>query len=499
MDKIQKEDQIARITVLAETEFLPATLSFVKEGCARLGITDKATEQLEVAVEEACINVIEHAFDPDEQGSYDVIILRRPGQIVVAVEDQGLPFDFRKFKSGKESGLGVALMKAFADELHFLNLGPRGKRIEIIKNLPSKNTEDYINAKKEGTIDTSCTPVSQDISLTVRLMTPDDAFGLARCFYRCYGYTYSGEQIYFPDRMKERLKNGLQISFLAEAPDGEVVGHSAISKDRRDALIGELGQAITDPRYRKHHILNKLTDCLINYARTSGMYGIYCEAVTLHPYSQQTILSLGGCETALLLGFIPANALFRKIQGEQQQKRQTVIIIYRRVNNEPVRNIYAPSQHQTMVSRIYQRSKLDRNIINVTSLKKQAESAESSQVDVTVKTELSLGFMCVLKYGDDLQDLVKFRLRELCQHRIDCIYIDIPLSNPATPEVCVSLERLGFFFGGVVPETFHGDMLRLQYLNNADVDLENVNLVSDFGKELYDYVIKAGRDAQQLA
>ncbi len=98
MDEIQKEVQLARITVVAEVEFLPAILSFVKEACAKLGIADKAIEQLELAVEEACINVIEHAFDPNEQGSLDVIVLRRPSQIVVAVEDQGLPFDFRKFR-----------------------------------------------------------------------------------------------------------------------------------------------------------------------------------------------------------------------------------------------------------------------------------------------------------------------------------------------------------------------------------------------------------------
>jgi len=38
---------------------------------------------------------------------------------------------------------------------------------------------------------------------------------------------------------------------------------------------------------------------------------------------------------------------------------------------------------------------------------------------------------------------------------------------------------------------YKGDVLRLQYLNNVDIDLEDVTVVSDFGKELYDYVAKA--------
>jgi len=86
---------------------------------------------------------------------------------------------------------------------------------------------------------------------------------------------------------------------------------------------------------------------------------------------------------------------------------------------------------------------------------------------------------------------VKFRLRELCLRRIDCVYIDLPMSHPATPKFCASMEMLGFFFAGVIPEMSEGDVLRLQYLNNVDTDLGSIQIASDFGKELLDYVAKA--------
>jgi len=110
---------------------------------------------------------------------------------------------------------------------------------------------------------------------------------------------------------------------------------------------------------------------------------------------------------------------------------------------------------------------------------------------VRVQTDASRAFMLVKQYGADLEELVKFRLRELCLRRIDCIYIDLPLSHPATQKFCASLEMLGFFFAGVIPEMSEGDVLRLQYLNNVDIDLENTQIASDFGKELLDYVTKA--------
>jgi serine/threonine-protein kinase RsbW len=110
---------------------------------------------------------------------------------------------------------------------------------------------------------------------------------------------------------------------------------------------------------------------------------------------------------------------------------------------------------------------------------------------VNVQTVTSFAFMLIKQYGTDLEELVKFRLHELCLRRIDCIYIDLPLSHPATQKFCAHLEMLGFFFAGVIPEMRDGDVLRLQYLNTMDVDLDNIHIASDFGKELLDYVLKA--------
>jgi len=129
--------------------------------------------------------------------------------------------------------------------------------------------------------------------------------------------------------------------------------------------------------------------------------------------------------------------------------------------------------------------------MNALDYKEPAAVPLSSQVDVKVQTDAGRAFILVTQYGADLEDLVRFRLRELCLRRIDCIYIDLPLSNSATPKFCASLEMLGFFFGGVIPEMSDGDALRLQYLNNVDVDPENIKIASDFGKELLGYVIKA--------
>jgi len=103
---------------------------------------------------------------------------------------------------------------------------------------------------------------------------------------------------------------------------------------------------------------------------------------------------------------------------------------------------------------------------------------------------LNVAFIRILAYGDDFKDVVYSNLKQLCVNKVDCIYIDLPLSQPETADECRSIEEMGFFFSGIIPEFLDADALRLQYLNNVDLNLENVVLVTDFAKELLEYCTK---------
>jgi anti-sigma regulatory factor (Ser/Thr protein kinase) len=481
------ENFVSSIKVRAQRKVIPAVTAFVREMVHQEGLDLNEARQLEVVAEEACLNVIDHAFAGDMNATFDVIIERWPGRVVLAVEDQGLPVDWKKIGGAQSAGFGMMIMKGFTDEVKFVNLGKGGKRLEFIKNLSYGGTAAPVESEAAMPKDEQ---LPQDLPITIRLMRPDEGTALAQCFYRVYGYSY-GEFLYYPEKIKELIESGLQLSMAAVTPEGEIVAHQALVLERHDSHVAEMAQGVVDPRTRGRGLFEKIKISSIECARQWGLYGLYTETVTIHPYSQKANFAVGAKEMGFLFGMAPQMMSFKKI-AERQDQRQTTIILYHRTNEEPLRTVYPPIQHETMIRRIYENGSFKRKLQSAPG-ENELELDDISLLDMKTLPEYSFAFLRVIRYGRDLPDLVRVRLKELCLGRYDCIYIDLPLGDPATPHFCASLEMLGFFFSGIIPEMFNGDALRLQYLNNVSINPLKVVVVTDFGKELFRYIQDCNR------
>ena len=482
-ESAELEQLVARITITADAGYLPLVVDFVRQTAHRLGIRDEAAEHLDLAVEVVCRNIIENAFESDEDGRYDVYVLRRPGKVVVAVEDRGLPGDYARFKSGEDPTLRGMLQHSFAEEVRFLNLGRGGNRVELIKDLPQADAREHLSEEEHHqTVESPA--VSEDVQPDIRMMRPEESAALSRAVYRSYGYSYDWDDIYYPERLQELQRSGLMRSCVTVSA-GEFVGHLAVMVEHLDSTVGEAGQAVVDPRFRGHQLFEKMKTFLAEECKNRGMYGLYSEATAVHPYSQRGNLHLGAKEAGYLLGYIPASVSYKDIGDGRAGRRGSVALMYLRVNEEPERAIYPPAPYEGVVRRLVEHHGLRRTIADGSNVREAA----LSRVSVSIRRDHNLAFVRVDELGADLREVIGIRLRELCLHRIDCVYVDLPLSHPATRDVGGSLEELGFFFGCVIPEAREGDVLRLQYLNNVEIDPDNISTASDFGQDLLDLIL----------
>jgi anti-sigma regulatory factor (Ser/Thr protein kinase) len=483
------EESVARVTVLADEELLPVVVEFVRRTAHQLGLRDKAAKHLEKAVETVCRNAIDCAFEPGEEGRYDVHVLRRPGQVAIAIEDQGMPFDYACFQNGNDTILTEMLHRSFANEIRFVNLGRGGNRVELVKYLSHADVREQLSEDEHHQVLRA--PVAPKVTLLeVRMMRPEEAFELSRCVYCSYGYSYDWEDIYYPERIQELQQSGLMHSCVAVTQEGEFVGHLALMLEHPDSLVGEAGQAVVDPRFRGHHLFEKMKTFLVKHAKERGIYGLYSEATAVHPYSQKGNLHLGAKETGYLLGYIPASVSYKEIGEAREGRRGSVALFYMKANAEPARVIYPPPAYQEIIGRIIEHNGLRRTVENTSSPKMPS----SSRVSANVRHDHNLAFLRVEAPGADLREVVRVRLRELCLHRVDCVYVDLPLCYPATGQAGAWLMKLGFFLGGIIPEAhsgaIRGDVLRMQYLNNVEINPEDVQAASDFGRELLDLIFR---------
>jgi len=482
------EEQVVRVTVSADAGLLPPVIEFVKRMTNQLGLDD--TGRIGEAVELVCMNVIEHAFGPEEDGSFDVRVLRGPGRVVVAVEDQGLPFDYSRLQAGEDGTVLETLHRAF-DEVRFVNLGRRGNRVELLKHLPHADLRENL-PEEEHRKTVEAAAVSENVPLEIRMMLPEESFELSRCVYRSYGYSYDWDYIYYPERIRELQEKGLMRSCVAVTPEGEFVGHLAVTVEHPDSPVGEAGQAVVDPRFRGHHLFPKMKTFMAERSGDNGMYGLYSEATAVHPYSQRGNLQLGARETGFLLGYIPASVSYKQIGEEREGRRGSVALFYMRVMGEPEREIFPPVSYLEEVTLVVEHNGLRRVIGEVPE-----PTLRPSRMSVEVHQDHNLAFVRVEKPGADLTELVHRHLRDLSLHRVDCVYVDLPLSDPATPGAAAGLENLGVFFGGLIPEAHAGggDVLRLQYLNNVEVQAGDVSTASDFGEELLGLIFRQSSPA----
>jgi serine/threonine-protein kinase RsbW len=478
------EQEVARLQVRAEVDYLPVVALLVREVGHRLGLSERSVHELEHAVDEAATNIVQHAFEPGERGEYTVRLLRRPGQVVVALEDQGIPFDLEKFRQGEGTGLGRRFLEAYADQWNLSYLGARGKRLEIVKELPHTDARDHYRPEELSDL-RQAEPAPPDEPLTLRLMQPQDAVALARCVYRTYGYSYTSEYIYYPDRTREMLASGEMTSCVAVNPAGEIVGHIALIRHHPQAKVAESGQALVDPRYRGRSLFKKGKLFLVEQARKMGLYGLFSESVTVHPYTQKGNLSLGAKETGLLLGYVPQEIEFKRVAGGRQVQRQTVVLYYLPVSPAPRRQAWLPPHHAEIVRELWRACELQRD----GRIPEHVPESTHTHLEVKVRPEWGHAFIAVEEAGPDLVDQGRAQLQDLCIQGLKCIYLDLPLALGPAVARCAELEELGFFFAGLLPEMHpSGDVLRLQYLHDLRLDLDQVVLVSELGRRLMAYI-----------
>jgi len=103
---------------------------FVLQAAKQVGFSDFDLYKIETAVDEACSNIIEHAYGQENLGDIEISVEAEPEKLTVTLTDFGKPFDPNFVKKPNLSsnlterddhGLGIYMMKQWMDIVEFVS------------------------------------------------------------------------------------------------------------------------------------------------------------------------------------------------------------------------------------------------------------------------------------------------------------------------------------------------------------------------------------------
>jgi len=132
-----------KLTRAAELDTLPAFRELITQACLYAQANAQTTYDIQLAIDEACTNVITHGYEGRPPGSVSLEIKVEPDAIVLTLTDFGHPFDLRKapppdITAGLEDrhigGLGLFFIQKVIDQVGYES-DAEGNRLYLTKRL----------------------------------------------------------------------------------------------------------------------------------------------------------------------------------------------------------------------------------------------------------------------------------------------------------------------------------------------------------------------------
>ena len=131
-----------KLSVSSDMKNLAVIADFVAAVAQKLGLDDDETFALQMAVDEACSNVMEHAYRGRADGKLSLRVEAEDDEVVITLHDQGEPFDPHSvprpdlsapLQERHNGGLGLYLMEKLMDSVGWEFDPERGNTLTMRK------------------------------------------------------------------------------------------------------------------------------------------------------------------------------------------------------------------------------------------------------------------------------------------------------------------------------------------------------------------------------
>lgn len=126
----------------AAFQSLDAIRQFVAESARQAGFSDRDIYAIQLAADEACTNIIEHAYGQDPSGQIEIDCQLLQDEFKIVIRDRGKSFDPARvpepklnveLSQRKIGGLGMYMMRRLMDKVDYHTSPQEGNVLTMIK------------------------------------------------------------------------------------------------------------------------------------------------------------------------------------------------------------------------------------------------------------------------------------------------------------------------------------------------------------------------------
>jgi len=143
---VRNKNRTGELRVKSKTENLSVIRDFVSGNARSAGIPEATVENIILAVDEACTNIIKHAYKLSPEGEIIIKIDYDEEKFTVTIIDYGKSFepdrvplpDLQKYyREHRVGGLGMYLMKSLMDDVEYRSVPGEYNQVLLSKNIRS--------------------------------------------------------------------------------------------------------------------------------------------------------------------------------------------------------------------------------------------------------------------------------------------------------------------------------------------------------------------------
>lgn len=136
--------KVKKLIVKSRTENLSKIREFISSNASEVGFSKDDIDNMILAVDEACTNVIKHAYKSSPDGDILIEVKYDKSAFTITIEDNGTAFnpdlvpvpDLQKYyREHRVGGLGMYLMKTLMDDVKYNSVPGKFNRVSLTKKI----------------------------------------------------------------------------------------------------------------------------------------------------------------------------------------------------------------------------------------------------------------------------------------------------------------------------------------------------------------------------